>query len=152
MDKNLPVLSANDNPIVSGIIITIIGLGILILAIYKTIKSRNSTKSCTLEVTGKVVGVEPLRINEGPANYFTVCTYCINGIDYTAKSKTGGKQQFNPGDDIIICCDPNNPQDFILPAESSSVTVYRIVLYIIAAVTVAAGVLLLATGGNQIVI
>lgn len=146
------VLSTSDNPITGGIVIILIGLGIFMLSLYRTIKGRKSIKKCTLEVNGKVTEIKPVRIAEEPTAYFTVCTYCVNGINYTAESKTGGKQIFSPCDDIIICCDPDNPQNFILPYESNTVTAYSIILYIVSAITVTAGILLLITGGNPIII
>lgn len=118
----------------------IVGILLSLLGILCFSGAIQNNKACSLSVTAKVIGMEKDEHSywRGTYRYFPTFSYTVNGKEYVIKdefSATRSKSKYRVGGEIIIKCDPENPEEIKVGVKLSP--------YIIGIVFAAIGVLLI---------
>ena len=98
------------NILLGFFLLTVGGFIILFLMTYRK-SQKNLHKICTASIIGRIEDFE-ISHHRGEKLYTEICTYEVNKKVYTTKSSTSLKKKLHEiGDEILICYQPENPNN-----------------------------------------
>lgn len=106
----------------AGAVIAMVLIAIFpVIGIAGLVSMSRLRKKCTQRVDARIVRLEERVDSRGVVSFYPVFSYSYGGVDYEKRSGLSSSSlPCSPGDYAELLIDPEEPENFICPAETGS--------------------------------